>query len=180
MTSRLTNAIARSEAGTSARSPTSNRPAIPTSRCARIEQEQSQDDTTDNCNGCKVPRRRVSNIGTAKSSFDRHAKAEFLLEGNTPIGDEVIAGIRAALRSRVAVPLGFAPKTFCLKNRPAGNFTLVVRRAPREFFNCMLGNDLVSRSPVRQSPYRSKGLRRQDSRSRRIPPNRRRKPGAYW
>lgn len=38
-----------------------------------------------------------SNIETNKPSLERHAKAEFLLERDSPVRDQVIAGIPAAV-----------------------------------------------------------------------------------
>jgi hypothetical protein len=66
--------------------------------CARIEQEQSQDQTADDRNGCKVPRRCVGHVGAAQPGLDRHAKAELLLKGNPAVRDKIVAGIRASVR----------------------------------------------------------------------------------
>src|SRR6476660_33829 len=65
--------------------------------CARIEQEQSQDQTADDRNRCKVPRRCISHVGAAQPGLDRHAKAELLLKGNPAVRDKIVAGIRAAV-----------------------------------------------------------------------------------
>jgi hypothetical protein len=77
----------------------------------------------------------LSNIGAAKPSLAWHAKAEFLFEGDTPVRDEVLAGIRATVPGWVTNSISFPPETLRLKNRPPGNFTLIVRGAPREFFD---------------------------------------------
>src|SRR5207344_1845615 len=84
----------------------------------------------------KVARCRLRNISASKPSFDRHAKADFLFEGGTPVGDEIIAGVRAAVRIWVTGRLRFFARALRLSNRPPSNFTLIVRCATREFFDC--------------------------------------------
>ncbi len=95
-------------------------------RGAGIEEKQKEDETGDSRHGKQVSRRRLVNIGTAEPRLDRHAKAEFLLQFDPAVRDEVIAGIPAAIRSRCPDALRFLPGAFRSKNRPPGNFMLVV------------------------------------------------------
>ena len=94
--------------------------------CTGIEEEQSEDDGAGNYDGANVPRRRLSNVSTNKPSLDWHAKAEFLLEGYTPVRDEVIAGVPPPVPGWLIGSFSFAPETLRVKNRQPGNFKLIV------------------------------------------------------
>jgi hypothetical protein len=94
--------------------------------CTGIEEEQSENEAADKRDGGNVPRCRLSNVNTNKPSLDGHAKAEFLLEGYTPVRDEVIAGVPPPVPGWLIGSFSFAPETLRVKNRQPGNFKLIV------------------------------------------------------
>jgi len=99
----------------------------PARRRTGIPEEHSEDESTHERDGSEIPRRRLRQIGTPQPTLDGHAKTEFLLEGDTSLRDEVVAGIRSAVFRQGAGSRRFGLIALRVAHRPLGNVKLRVR-----------------------------------------------------